>query len=127
MTDLTEQWKKGELKALSELVQMIKQEDNNRSLSDEYLRENGQCTRDIVPVGEWSYGIVMVVVDYVIPYLTKLEKLKDLLEKDRATINDLKQVREALTSNGSTYGFLDTIIRDFERDIQNYEAEVLND
>lgn len=57
----------------------------------------------------------------------KLEKLKDLLEKDRATINDLKQVREALTSNGSTYGFLDTIIRDFERDIQNYEAEVLND
>lgn len=127
MTDLTAQWKKGELKALSELVQMIKQEDNNRSLSDEYLRENGRCTRDIVPVGEWSYGIVMVVVDYVIPYLTKLEKLKDLLEKDRAIINDLKQVREALTSNGSTYGFLDTIIRDFERDIQNYEAEVLND
>lgn len=48
-------------------------------------------------------------------------KLKELIEKDIVTINDLKRIRDAMNSNGSTYGLLDTIIRDFEKDIQNKE------
>ena len=48
-------------------------------------------------------------------------KLKELIEKGIVTINDLKRVRDAMTSNGSTYGLLDTSIRDFEKDIQTKE------
>ena len=127
MTDLIDKWKKGEVSALKNLIALIKETDNSRSLSDEYLKENGQYTRDIVPVGEWSYGIVSVVVDYVLPYLDKLEKLIPLIEKDIGTINDLKLVKEALTSNGASYNTLDNIIKDFEKDIREYEKEILND
>ena len=40
-------------------------------------------------------------------------KLKELIKKDIVTINDLKRVRDAMTSNGPTCSLLDTIIRDF--------------
>lgn len=126
MTDLTEQWKKGELPSG---YYYVKNEFGNIFPSD--YSEDYDCISDRVIKDFFTeVSEIKEVLEPVPSYKkwkAKLEKLKDLLEKDRATINDLKQVREALTSNGSTYGFLDTIIRDFERDIQNYEAEVLND
>ena len=77
MTDLTEQWKKGKIEALEELINQITTVDDSRSLSDEYLKEKGLMTRDECGVaGEYPYGIVMVVSDYVLPYLKKLQELK---------------------------------------------------
>lgn len=149
MSKLTEKWTQGDISALPELIKQIEDMDNSRALSDEYLRENGQCTRDIAPVGEWSYGIVTVVVDYVLPYLkqyqkqknlykdierqtnkiielqeklrTTKKKLKNLIAADSATVCDLKNVLESLTANGATYNTLAGIIRDFESDLRNYE------
>lgn len=96
---LTEQWKRGEYSALSELIKQIEEEDNSRSLSDEYLREQGQCTRDIVPVGEWSYGIVSVVVDYVLPYLKQNAQLKELLRECRNSLEEQSNVRKLYESD----------------------------
>ena len=77
MTDLTEQWKNGKIEALEELINQIATVDDSRSLSDEYLKEKGLMTRDECGVaGEYPYGIVMVVSDYVLPYLKKLQELK---------------------------------------------------
>lgn len=74
---LTEQWKKGELEALEELINQIATVDDNYSLNDEYLQEKGFMTREEYGVaGEYPYGIVMVVSDYVLPYLKKLQELK---------------------------------------------------
>ena len=79
--DLTEQWKKGELDALDKLIKQIETIDNNRALSDEYLKSNGQCTReDYNIVGEWGYGIVWVIVDYVLPYLKRVLELKEFAD-----------------------------------------------
>lgn len=77
MTDLTEQWKKGKIEALEELINQIATVDDNYSLSDEYLQEKGLKTREEYGVAvEYPYGIVMVVSDYVLPYLKKLQELK---------------------------------------------------
>ena len=74
---LTEQWKNGKIKALEELINQITTVDDSRSLSDEYLKEKGLMTRDECGVVlEYPYGIVMVMSDYVLPYLKKLQELK---------------------------------------------------
>lgn len=52
---------------------------------------------------------------------TYKELLKELVNKDRATIGDLKEIRDRLCFNGAESDTLNTIINDFEKDIKNYE------
>ena len=78
---LTEQWKKGKLEALDKLIKQIDTINNNRALSDEYLKNDGLSTReDYNIVGEWGYGIVWVIVDYVLPYLKRVQELKEFAD-----------------------------------------------
>ena len=95
---LTEQWKNGKIEALEELINQIATVDDNYSLSDEYLQEKGLMTRDECGVAlEYPYGIVMVVSDYILPYLKKLQELKqenqhlkELLRECRKALNKAK-------------------------------------
>lgn len=60
---------------LDELIKTI--EDNSKKeLSDEYLEKNGNSTRKDVGVGEYSYGIVMVPIEWVLPHLKELREYK---------------------------------------------------
>ena len=94
MTDLTEQWKNGKIEALEELINQIATVDDSRSLSDEYLQEKGLMTREECGVAvEYPYGIVMVVSDYVLPYLKKLQELK---QENQQLKKLLKECRKAL-------------------------------
>lgn len=52
---------------------------------------------------------------------TYKELLKELVNKDRTTISDLKEIRERLCYGGAEYDTLNKIINDFEKDIKNYE------
>lgn len=54
------------------------------------------------------------------------ELLKELIEKDIATISDLKQIYDRLCFGGVESDSLHCIIRDFEKDIKHYE-ELLNE
>lgn len=74
-------------------------------------------------------------VDYTTPYgnsgtiiredkPTYKELLKELIEKDIGTICDLKQIYERITFNGVECDSLECIIRDFEKDIREYEDKV---
>jgi hypothetical protein len=66
---------------LKELIDKMINESNSRSLSDEFLQETGRGrTRKEIGIGEFSYGIVMVPVDWVIPYLEELYKIKGDIE-----------------------------------------------
>lgn len=56
---------------------------------------------------------------------TYKELLKELVNKDIATICDLKEIRDRLCFNGAESDTLNTIINDFEKDIKNYE-ELIN-
>ena len=91
MTDLTEQWKNGKIEALEELINQITTTDDSRSLSDEYLKEKGLMTRDECGVAlEYPYGIVMVVSDYVLPYLKKLQELKQENQQLKELLNYIR-------------------------------------
>ena len=93
MTDLTEQWKKGELEALEELINQIATVDDRRSLSDEYLKEKGLMTREECGVAvEYPYGIVMVVSDYVLPYLKKLYALKEETQQLKELLRECREI-----------------------------------
>lgn len=79
---LTEQWKKGELEVLDKLIKIIEFTEQNRALSDEYLKNNGHYAREDYDtiVGEYEYGIVFVMVDYILPYLKRVQELKEFAD-----------------------------------------------
>ena len=62
---------------LNKLIEQIEQANKRYSLSDEYLKEENHLTRDEVGIGEMSYGIVMIPVDWILPYLKQLKDLKE--------------------------------------------------
>lgn len=55
---------------------------------------------------------------------TYKELLKELVNKDMATICDLKEIRDRLCFNNVENDALNTIIKNFEKDIKEYEAKV---
>ena len=86
MTDLTDKWKNGKIEALEELIKQIATVDDSHSLSDEYLKEKGLMTREEYNTAlEYPYGIVMVISDYVLPYLKKLQ----VIEKEKQQFKEL--------------------------------------
>ena len=97
---LTEQWKKGELEMLDKLIEIIEFANQNRALSDEYLRDNGHYAREDYDsiVGEYAYGIVFVMVDYILPYLKQVQQLHKFLEEFNAleVAKENQQLKELL-------------------------------
>lgn len=86
MTDSTDKWKNGKIEALEELIKQIATVDDSRSLSDEYLKEKGLMTREECSAAvEYPYGIVMVISDYVLPYLKRLQ----VIEKEKQQFKEL--------------------------------------
>lgn len=65
---------------LNELIQQMEEKMNNRDLSDDYLRETGNPTREELGIGEYHYGIVTVPCSWVYPYLEELRRLKIEME-----------------------------------------------
>ena len=80
---LTEQWKKGELEVLDKLIEIVETTNQNRALSDEYLKDIGYYAREDYNtiVGEYEYGIVFVMVDFILPYLKQVQQLHKFLEE----------------------------------------------
>lgn len=62
---------------LNDLIEQIEQANKRYSLSDQHLEENNHLTRDEIGIGEMSYGIVMIPVDWILPYLKQLKDLKE--------------------------------------------------
>ena len=62
---------------LNDLIEQIEQANKRYNLSDQYLEENNHLTRDEIGIGEMSYGIVMIPVDWILPYLKQLKDLKE--------------------------------------------------
>ncbi len=80
------------MKQLDELIIELEKHKKIDSLSDEFLEENYHITRKGCYIGNFSYGIVYVAEDYILPYLKELQKLKreanveKVLQEDRRVI-----------------------------------------
>ena len=62
---------------LNQLIEEIENKERSKVLSDSYLSEHGYMTRNDVGVGEYSYGIIMIPTDWVLPYLKELRDIYD--------------------------------------------------
>lgn len=62
------------------LIESIESKAKSKSLSDGWLKEHGNSTREDVGIGEYAYGIVMVPEDWVLPYIKEL--YRRLTEED---------------------------------------------
>lgn len=60
---------------LDELIKEIETKSKARGLSDEYLYEHGYMTRGEIGIGEYSYGIITIPEDWVLPYLKELKEI----------------------------------------------------
>lgn len=82
---------------LDDLLNEMSEKIRNRDLSDEYLREHNNSTREEIGIGEYAYGITMIPCEWVYEYLSDYkrvlkenEELKNRWDKDTHILqNDL--------------------------------------
>lgn len=81
---------------LNKLIEQIEEKDKSKGLSDTYLREHGHMTRDEIGIGEYTYGIIMIPIDFVLPFLKELKEIwknKYMLKEKDAKIEHLEEKR----------------------------------
>lgn len=59
---------------LDDLLNEMSEKMRNRDLSDEYLREHNNPTREEIGIGEYAYGITMIPCEWVYKYLSEYKK-----------------------------------------------------
>lgn len=60
---------------LNKIIEEIENKDRKKGLSDKYLSEHGYMTREDIGIGEYSYGIITIPEDWVLPYLKELKEI----------------------------------------------------
>lgn len=60
---------------LDDLLNEMSEKIRNRDLSDEYLREHNNSTREEIGIGEYAYGITMIPCEWVYEYLSDYKRV----------------------------------------------------
>lgn len=71
---------------LDDLLNEMSEKMRNRDLSDEYLREHNNSTREEIGIGEYAYGITMIPCEWVYEYLSDYKRIlkeNEELKQDR--------------------------------------------
>ena len=83
---------------LDDLLNEMSEKIRNRDLSDKYLREHNNSTREEIGIGEYAYGITMIPCEWVYEYLSDYKRvLKENEELLQEKINNQKII--ALAQN----------------------------
>ena len=92
---------------LDDLLNEMSEKIRNRDLSDEYLREHNNSTREEIGIGEYAYGITMIPCEWVYEYLSDYKRvLKENEELKRLVAQKngyTKKLEEDLFENCSNY------------------------
>lgn len=85
---------------LDDLLNEMSEKMRNRDLSDEYLREHNNSTREEIGIGEYAYGITMIPCEWVYEYLSNYKRVlkeNELLRQQNISyknnIHELKKER----------------------------------
>ena len=73
---------------LDDLLNEMSEKIRNRDLSDEYLREHNNSTREEIGIGEYAYGITMIPCEWVYEYLSEYKRV---LKENQELKNKLKE------------------------------------
>lgn len=79
---------------LDDLLNEMSEKMRNRDLSDEYLREHNNSTREEIGIGEYAYGITMIPCEWVYKYLSDYKRVLKENEELHKGINSLMQSRK---------------------------------
>jgi hypothetical protein len=79
---------------LDDLLNEMSEKIRNRDLSDEYLREHNNSTREEIGIGEYAYGITMIPCEWVYEYLSDYKRVLKENEQLNAEVNSLKEDNE---------------------------------
>ncbi len=71
---------------LDDLLNEMSEKIRNRDLSDEYLREHNNSTREEIGIGEYAYGITMIPCEWVYEYLSDYKRV--LKENEELTVSN---------------------------------------
>lgn len=80
---------------LDDLLNEMSEKMRNRDLSDEYLREHNNSTREEIGIGEYAYGITMIPCEWVYEYLSDYKRVLKENEEIRIKNNAIKRESEA--------------------------------
>lgn len=75
---------------LDDLLNEMSEKMRNRDLSDEYLREHNNSTREEIGIGEYAYGITMIPCEWVYKYLSDYKRV--LKENERYKKSDYETI-----------------------------------
>ena len=79
---------------LDDLLNEMSEKIRNRDLSDEYLREHNNSTREEIGIGEYAYGITMIPCEWVYEYLSDYKRVlkeNEELKSKNKTLEELLQ------------------------------------
>ena len=94
---------------LDDLLNEMSEKIRNRDLSDEYLREHNNSTREEIGIGEYAYGITMIPCEWVYEYLSDYKRVLKENEKIR---NGRNRLFEYATAQQTTPEMLNKILRE---------------
>ena len=76
---------------LDDLLNEMSEKMRKRDLSDEYLRELNNFTREEIGIVEYAYGITMIPCKWVYEYLSDYKRVLKENEQLRTEVNSLKE------------------------------------
>lgn len=128
---------------LDDLLNEMSEKIKNRDLSDEYLREHNNSTREEIGIEEYAYGITMIPCEWVYEYLSDYkrvlkenEKLKkfhiqdnkhlDFIMKNSITVQKVKAKIEELNIAISECEYLDDDDERYKKAVEKDKLCLLN-
>ena len=76
---------------LDDLLNEMSEKIRNRDLSDEYLREHNNSTREEIGIGEYAYGITMIPCEWVYKYLSDYKRVLEMNESWKSYSEELEE------------------------------------
>ena len=76
--------------SLDDLLNEMNEKMKTRDLSDDYLREHNNSTREEIGIGEYAYGITMIPCKWVYEYLSDYKRV--LKENERYKKSDYETI-----------------------------------
>ena len=109
---------------LDDLLNEMSEKIRNRDLSDEYLIEHNNSTREEIGIGEYAYGITMIPCEWVYEYLSDYKRVL----KENEELKEYKKIAELTKISCCTAQNCEALNNAIKSELENQKLkEELND
>lgn len=106
---------------LDDLLNEMSEKMRNRDLSDEYLREHNNSTREEIGIGEYAYGITMIPCEWVHEYLSDYKRVLKENERLQKENEELREDRDKFKKAlGKRITYCNELEKDLFENCSNY-------